>query len=72
MALIRGEPSRRNVASVLIVPISKRLRTRAANSGASFAISPHAAARRSFLSPVTTGNPHEVTGLPPTGRRAHR
>ena len=37
-ALIRGPPSWRKVAMVLFVPASNRLRTRPANSGASFSM----------------------------------
>src|SRR3954471_23887072 len=39
LPLIRGEPSRRNVARVLLVPASNRARTLAANSAASLSIS---------------------------------
>jgi len=47
-ALIRGLPSARSVASVLLVPAANRERTRSANSGASFAISCQVDMRRYY------------------------
>jgi len=47
-ALIRGLPSARSVASVLLVPAANRDRTRSAKSGASFSISCQVDMRRSY------------------------